>query len=142
MTLSGELGIPAGTPIRVPELRVLDGIALKRELFQADGIHPTAEAQKILVENVWPVLKRVIEKKVAAVPADVRTLHRDRSDGEVHRIEADRPRGAEGRHREMGGGLEALRLEIDPSDELEVVEIEGTVGRPMRLLRLGGGKQK
>ena len=35
----------------------LAGIALDPTLFQADGIHPIAAAQKILVDNVWPVLK-------------------------------------------------------------------------------------
>ena len=35
----------------------LDGMALDINLFQADGIHPTAEAQKILVDNVWPALE-------------------------------------------------------------------------------------
>lgn len=41
----------------------LDGVALDINLFQADGIHPTAEAQKILVENVWPV----VEKELRAI---------------------------------------------------------------------------
>ena len=45
---------------RVPFL--LEGIAERRELFQADGIHPTAEAQPLILENVWkslaPLLKR------------------------------------------------------------------------------------
>lgn len=43
----------------------LDGVALDIRLFQADGIHPTAEAQKILLDNVWPVL----EKELAAIKA-------------------------------------------------------------------------
>jgi acyl-CoA thioesterase-1 len=38
----------------------LEGIALRDELFQSDGIHPTAEAQPILVDNVWPVLKPLL----------------------------------------------------------------------------------
>ena len=41
----------------------LDGIALDIRLFQADGIHPTAEAQKILVDNVWPPLEKEIQAK-------------------------------------------------------------------------------
>jgi acyl-CoA thioesterase-1 len=41
----------------------LDGIALDIKLFQADGIHPTAEAQKILVDNVWPALEKELRKK-------------------------------------------------------------------------------
>jgi len=34
----------------------LEGVALDLELMQADGIHPTAEAQPLLFENVWQVL--------------------------------------------------------------------------------------
>ena len=40
----------------------LDGIADSRELFQADGIHPTPQAQPRLLDNTWkalaPLLKR------------------------------------------------------------------------------------
>lgn len=32
-----------------------------RQWMQADGIHPTAEAQPVLVRNVWPVLKDLLE---------------------------------------------------------------------------------
>jgi len=39
---------------RVPFL--LDGVALDPELIQGDGIHPRAEAQPRLLENVWPHL--------------------------------------------------------------------------------------
>ncbi|MEX1196769.1 MAG: arylesterase [Pseudohongiellaceae bacterium] len=35
---------------------LLDGIADNRELMQSDGIHPTAEAQPMILDNVWPVL--------------------------------------------------------------------------------------
>ena len=35
---------------------MLEGIADKRELFQADDLHPTAAAQPILLENVWKAL--------------------------------------------------------------------------------------
>ncbi|WP_207951637.1 GDSL-type esterase/lipase family protein [Pseudomaricurvus alcaniphilus] len=34
----------------------LQGVAGKRELMQADDIHPTAAAQPILLANVWPAL--------------------------------------------------------------------------------------
>lgn len=34
----------------------LEGVALKPGLMQRDGIHPTAEAQSIMLDNVWPVL--------------------------------------------------------------------------------------
>ena len=35
---------------------LLEGMAERRELFQPDNIHPTAEAQPILLENVWKAL--------------------------------------------------------------------------------------
>jgi acyl-CoA thioesterase-1 len=34
----------------------LDGVALQPDLMQRDGIHPTAEAQGRMLDNVWPVL--------------------------------------------------------------------------------------
>jgi len=45
----------------------LDGIAQDIALFQPDGIHPTAEAQKILLDNVWPVLEPRLLKPKARV---------------------------------------------------------------------------
>lgn len=35
---------------------LLDGIGAKLELMQEDGIHPKADAQGIIVDNVWTVL--------------------------------------------------------------------------------------
>ncbi len=35
---------------------LLAGVAEDRSLVQADGLHPTAEAQTRILENVWPVL--------------------------------------------------------------------------------------
>jgi acyl-CoA thioesterase-1 len=35
---------------------LLDGIALDDALMQSDGIHPVAEAQPAVLDNVWPVL--------------------------------------------------------------------------------------
>jgi len=35
---------------------LLEGIAENSTLMQDDGIHPTAEAQPMIVDNVWPVL--------------------------------------------------------------------------------------
>ena len=34
----------------------LDGIGTNRKLMQADGIHPTKEAQSMMLENVWPTI--------------------------------------------------------------------------------------
>jgi len=39
----------------------LDGIYDQENLMQGDGIHPTAEAQPRLLDNVWPVLKPLLE---------------------------------------------------------------------------------
>lgn len=52
--LADEYEIP-----RVPFL--LEGVALNHDLMQADGLHPTAEAQPILLENVWPYIKPMID---------------------------------------------------------------------------------
>ena len=39
----------------------MDGIALNDELLQADRIHPTAEAQPILLDNAWPLISATLE---------------------------------------------------------------------------------
>ncbi len=39
---------------------LLDGIATRMELIQDDGIHPKAEAQPMIVDNVWPVLEKLL----------------------------------------------------------------------------------
>ena len=39
---------------------IMEGVALDGRLMQADGIHPTAAAQKRLLDNVWPVLKPLL----------------------------------------------------------------------------------
>lgn len=44
----------------------LEGVAESRELFQADGIHPKAEAQPRLLDNAWKALGPVL---AAAKPA-------------------------------------------------------------------------
>lgn len=60
--LASELKIPL-----VPFL--LEGIALKPELMQADGLHPRAEAQTRVLENVWPVLKPLLRGQNTAAQA-------------------------------------------------------------------------
>ena len=40
----------------------LDKVALEPSLMQDDGIHPTTQAQPILLDNVWPVIKSVLKK--------------------------------------------------------------------------------
>lgn len=39
---------------------LLEGIAERREMFQADGIHPTEAAQPVLLDNVWRKLGPMI----------------------------------------------------------------------------------
>lgn len=58
--LADEYDIPL-----VPFL--LDGIALDDDLMQDDGIHPTAEAQGMILDNVWPTLKTLLPKQSANV---------------------------------------------------------------------------
>ena len=43
-------------------LFLLEDIALKPELMQADGIHPTAEGYAIVVERLWPYLAPLLRK--------------------------------------------------------------------------------
>jgi acyl-CoA thioesterase-1 len=38
----------------------LEGVALDGRLMQADGVHPTAAAQRRLLDNIWPVLKPLL----------------------------------------------------------------------------------
>jgi acyl-CoA thioesterase I len=52
-TLSKEMHVPL-----VPFL--LAGIENKPEMFQADQIHPTQQAQPALLNNVWPTLKPLL----------------------------------------------------------------------------------
>jgi acyl-CoA thioesterase-1 len=40
----------------------LDGVALDQNLFLADGIHPNAEAQPRLLDNVWPALEQALKQ--------------------------------------------------------------------------------
>jgi acyl-CoA thioesterase-1 len=40
----------------------LDQVAGDNELMQRDGIHPTAEAQATLLNNVWPALEPLLKK--------------------------------------------------------------------------------
>jgi acyl-CoA thioesterase-1 len=39
---------------------LLAGIENKPEMFQADQIHPTPQAQPLLLNNVWPILKPLL----------------------------------------------------------------------------------
>jgi acyl-CoA thioesterase-1 len=50
---------------------IMEGVALDGRLMQLDGIHPTAAAQRRLLDNVWPVLKPLLG---APRKADARPL--------------------------------------------------------------------
>lgn len=39
---------------------LIDGIPQQPELMQDDGIHPRAEAQNMILDNVWPVLESLL----------------------------------------------------------------------------------
>jgi acyl-CoA thioesterase-1 len=41
---------------------LIDGIPQQPGLMQNDGIHPVAEAQGMILDNVWPVLQPVLKK--------------------------------------------------------------------------------
>ena len=38
----------------------IEAVALKPELMQDDGIHPTAEGQPLLLDALWPTIKRLL----------------------------------------------------------------------------------
>lgn len=41
---------------------LLRGIATNPKLMQSDGIHPTAKAQELLLNNVWPTLTALVKR--------------------------------------------------------------------------------
>jgi acyl-CoA thioesterase-1 len=43
---------------------LLEGFAQRRDLFQADGIHPDVEAQKLMLDNVWGKLRPLLTRSV------------------------------------------------------------------------------
>jgi acyl-CoA thioesterase-1 len=45
---------------------LLDGFGERAELFQADGIHPTREAQPLMLETVWRVLGPMLNARQSA----------------------------------------------------------------------------
>ena len=49
---------------------ILDGVAEQRALFQGDGVHPTAEAQQRILDNVWPAVESALKKPPPAAKKD------------------------------------------------------------------------
>jgi acyl-CoA thioesterase-1 len=41
---------------------LLEGFAERRELFQADGIHPTVQAQPLILDTVWAELEPLLDR--------------------------------------------------------------------------------
>ncbi|RHW22464.1 arylesterase [Pseudomonas jilinensis] len=42
---------------------VLEGVAGEDSLMQADGIHPTAAAQPIILDNTWPAIEQWLQSR-------------------------------------------------------------------------------
>jgi acyl-CoA thioesterase I len=42
---------------------LLQGVAEKPALMQADGLHPNERGQPVLLDNVWPVLRPLLQKR-------------------------------------------------------------------------------
>lgn len=41
---------------------MLENVAAKPDLIQADGLHPNALGQPIILENIWPELQKLLKK--------------------------------------------------------------------------------
>ena len=56
----------AATKLKVPLVPfLLDGVADRPELFQADQLHPSGAAQQRILDNVWKVLEPLLRKRAA-----------------------------------------------------------------------------
>jgi acyl-CoA thioesterase-1 len=42
----------------------MEGVALDDALMQADGIHPNEEAQRILLDNAWPMVSQALSDRI------------------------------------------------------------------------------
>ena len=42
---------------------MLEGVADKPALFQADRLHPSADAHPIILANIWPTLVAMVKAK-------------------------------------------------------------------------------
>jgi acyl-CoA thioesterase-1 len=48
---------------------LLQGFADRRELFQADGVHPVAAAQPLILQTMWPAIQRALQAPRTAAAA-------------------------------------------------------------------------
>ncbi len=53
---------------------LLDGFGNKREFFQSDGIHPTAQAQEKIVDNIWRVLETMLKTQESVAYGELQTV--------------------------------------------------------------------
>ena len=44
----------------------MQGVAQNEELMQADGIHPNAKAQPLLLDNAWPIIRDSLKTEIGA----------------------------------------------------------------------------
>jgi acyl-CoA thioesterase-1 len=44
----------------------MEGVALDKDLMQADGIHPNEKAQPVLLDNAWPVIRQALDVEAGA----------------------------------------------------------------------------
>jgi acyl-CoA thioesterase-1 len=49
----------------------LERVALKPALMQADGIHPNAAGQPLLLDTLWPVLQAMLRPRLQRVPQPI-----------------------------------------------------------------------
>jgi acyl-CoA thioesterase I len=55
--------VTVANKMRVPLVSFLfEGFAGRRDLFQADGIHPDVEAQRLMLDNVWEKLRPMLTR--------------------------------------------------------------------------------
>jgi acyl-CoA thioesterase-1 len=45
----------------------MEGIAQNDDLMQEDGIHPTAEAQPMLLDNAWPIIQEALTDRASEI---------------------------------------------------------------------------
>ena len=43
---------------------IMEDIADNPDLMQSDGIHPKAEAQEMMLDNLWPDLRPLLDRDV------------------------------------------------------------------------------
>ena len=59
-----QMYVDLGQANKIPVVPfLLEGIATKDNLMQADGIHPRVEAQPLMLDNVWTQLKPLLSNR-------------------------------------------------------------------------------